>query len=99
LGWDSVELPYILLVSMPLGKSVEVGKYIPSCMVRVGKKDLSGDLIMIPFEDYDLILGMEWLLEHYKEKLIQFVRPGKGVLEFNGSRVKELRYLISGAKT
>jgi hypothetical protein len=43
------------------------------------------------------------LSEHHarvdcKEKLVQFVIPGKDVLEFKRSRVKELKYLISGAK-
>jgi hypothetical protein len=55
------------------------------------------------FEDYDLILGMDWLSEHHtrvdcKEKLVQFVRPGKDVLEFKENQVKELKYLISRIK-
>jgi hypothetical protein len=47
------------MVSTPLGKSVKIGKYIPGCVVRVGKEELTGDLIVMPFEDYDLILGMD----------------------------------------
>jgi hypothetical protein len=51
-------------------------------MVKVGKEGLPGDLIVMPFEDYDLNLGMDWLSEHYarvdcKNKLVQFVRLGK----------------------
>jgi hypothetical protein len=87
LGWDSLDLPYTLLVSTPLGKLVEAGKYIPGYVVRVGKEEFPRDLIVMPFEDYDLILEMDWLLEHHarvdcEEKLVQFVRPGKDVLEF-----------------
>jgi hypothetical protein len=59
LGWDGLDLPYTLLVSTPLGKLVEIGKYIPGCMVKVGKEELLGDLIVILFKDYDLILGMD----------------------------------------
>jgi hypothetical protein len=98
-----LDLPGTLLVSTPLGKSVEAGKYIPGCVMKVGKEELPGYLIMMPFEDYDLILRMDWLSEHHarvdcKEKLVQFVRPRKDMLEFKGNRVKELKYLISGAK-
>jgi hypothetical protein len=103
LGWDSLDLPYTLMVSTPLGNSIETGKYIPACVVRVEKEELLGDLIVTPFEDYDLILGMDWLSEHNarvncKEMLVQFVRPEKDVLEVKGSRVKELKYLISRVK-
>jgi predicted aspartyl protease len=59
LGWDSLDLPYTLLVSALLGKSVEAEKYIPRCVVRVGKEELPGDLIVMPFKDYNLILGMD----------------------------------------
>jgi hypothetical protein len=91
------------LVSTLLGKLVEARKYIPGCVVRDGKEELLGDLIVMLFEDYDLILGMDWLSEHHarvdcKEKLVQFVRSRKDVLEFKESRVKELRYLISELK-
>jgi hypothetical protein len=58
---------------------------------------------VMPFGDYVLILGMDWLSEHHarvecKKKLVQFVRLEKDVLEFKGNRVKELKYLISGTK-
>jgi hypothetical protein len=64
---------------------------------------LPGDLIVMSFGHYDLILGMDWLFEHHervdcKKKLVQFVRLGKDVLEFKGNRIKELKYLISGTK-
>jgi hypothetical protein len=77
-------LPYTLLVNTPLGKSVEVEKYIPECVINVGKEELLGDLIVMPFENYDLILGMDWLSEHFarvncKKKLVQFVKFGKDV--------------------
>jgi hypothetical protein len=102
-GWDGLKLPYTLLVSTPLGKSVEAGKYISGCVIKEGKEKLPRYFIEMPFEDYDLILEMDWLSEYHdrvdcKEKLVQFVRPKKHVLEFEGNRVKELKYLISGAK-
>jgi hypothetical protein len=93
----------ISIVNTPLGKSFEVGKYIPGCVIKIGKEELLRDLIVMPFEDYDFILRIDWLSEHHarvncKNKLVQFVRLGKYILEFKGNWVKELKYLISGVK-
>jgi hypothetical protein len=51
LGWDGLDLPYTLLVNKPLGNSVAARKYIPRCVVKVGKEELIRDLIMMSFED------------------------------------------------
>jgi hypothetical protein len=61
-------------------------------VIKVGKEELSGDMIVMPFDDYDLILGNDWLSEHYarvdsKKKLVQFIRSRKDVLEFKGNWV------------
>jgi hypothetical protein len=50
-------------ISTLLGKSVQAKKQIPGCGIKIRKKDLLRDLIVMPFEDYDLILGMDWLSE------------------------------------
>jgi hypothetical protein len=104
LGWDGMELPYILLVSTPLRKMVEVGKFMQNSDVKVGKENLEANLIVLPIEDYDLILVMDWLVKHgarvdCKNKTVQFVRPRCDVLEFNGKRVNELKFLIARTKT
>jgi hypothetical protein len=54
-------------------------------------------------EDYDLILGMDWLLKHGAQvdcnnKVVQFVRPGRDVLEFKANRIKERKFQIAGTK-
>jgi hypothetical protein len=55
---------------------------------------LIGDLIRLPTEDYNVILGMDWLSRHYtwvdcRRKLVHFCRPGEDILEFRGEKVKE----------
>jgi hypothetical protein len=46
-------------VSTSLGKTVEAGKYVLDCGIQVGREVLKVDRIIIPIEDYDLILGMD----------------------------------------
>jgi hypothetical protein len=62
---------------------------------------LKVDLIVMPIEDYDLILGMDWLSKHgarvdCKSKVVQFIRLGRDVMEFRGNLIKERKFLIVG---
>jgi hypothetical protein len=60
-------------------------------------------LIVIAIGDYDLILGIDWLSRHRarvdcRDKRVQFVRPGRNILEYYTNQVKEHKFLIVGAK-
>jgi hypothetical protein len=71
--------------------------------MRLGVVTLTGDLIHLPIEDYDVFLGMDWLSRHYgrvdcNHKVVYFCRPKEHVLEFRGERVKEESCLISGVR-
>jgi hypothetical protein len=103
LNWVGNELPYIVHVTTLLGKMVVASKYVPDCSIQVGSKELKADLIVMTIEDYDLILGMDWLSKHgarvdCKSKLVQFVRPRRNVLEFKANQIKERNFLIAGTK-
>ena len=61
----SVELlAYDLLVISPLGHSVRVNCVYKNCPLLVHDRELSVDLIALPFHKFDLILGMDWLSKH-----------------------------------
>jgi predicted aspartyl protease len=45
LNWVGEELPYIMHVSTPLGKSVVVDQFVLSCEIQVGKEVMKVDLI------------------------------------------------------
>ena len=61
----SVELlAYDLLVTSPLGHSVRVNRVNKNCPLLVHDKEFSVDLIALPFHEFDLILGMDWLSKH-----------------------------------
>jgi hypothetical protein len=54
-------------------------------------------------EDYDLILGVDWLSGHgarvdCKNKTVQFVKSGWDALEFQDNWTKELKFQIVGNK-
>ena len=61
----SVEpLAYDMLVTSPLGHSVRVNRVYKNCPLTVHDREFSVDLIALPFHEFDLILGMDWLSKH-----------------------------------
>ena len=57
-------LDYDLLVTSPLGHSVRVNRVHKNCPLMVHGREFSVDLIALPFHEFNLILGMDWLSKH-----------------------------------
>ncbi|KAG8483068.1 hypothetical protein CXB51_021934 [Gossypium anomalum] len=51
-------------VISPLGHSVKVEKLFREVPLETQGRILCGDLMELPFEEFDLILGMDWLTKH-----------------------------------
>ena len=61
----SVELlAYDMPVTSPLGHSVRVNCVYKNCPLFIHDREFSVDLIALPFHEFDLILGMDWLSKH-----------------------------------
>ena len=62
---SSVEqLAYDMHVTSPLGHSVKVNRVYKNCPLVIHDREFSVDLIALPFHEFDLILGMDWLSKH-----------------------------------
>jgi predicted aspartyl protease len=90
LNWIREELSYEIHVSTPLGKSAVANQFVPNCEIQVEREVIKEDLIVIPIEDYDLILGMDWLSKHgarvnCRNKVVQCVRPEPDMVEIKGN--------------
>ena len=57
-------LAYDLLVISPLRNNVRVNRVYKNCPLLVHDRELSVGLIALPFHEFDLILGMDWLSKH-----------------------------------
>ena len=61
----SVELlTYDLLITSPLRHSVRVNRVYKNCPLLVHDREFSIDLIALPFHEFDLIFGLDWLFKH-----------------------------------
>ena len=57
-------LAYDMVVTIPLGHSVRVNRLYKNCPLTVHDGEFLVDLIPLPFHEFDLILGMDWLSKH-----------------------------------
>ena len=57
-------LSYDMHVTSPLGHSVNVNRVYKNCPIVIQDREFSVDLITLPFREFDLILGMDWLSKH-----------------------------------
>ena len=64
LGVRSKETVSGVSVLSPLGHSVRVDKLYRDVPIETQGKVFSGDLMELPFGEFDLILGMDWLVKH-----------------------------------
>ena len=57
-------LLYDMHVTSPLEQSVNVNRVYKNYSIVIHDKEFSTDLIALPFHEFDLILGMDWLSKH-----------------------------------
>ena len=68
-------LAYDLLVTSLLRHNVRVNCVYKNCPLLVHDREFSVDIIVVPFHEFDLILGMDWLSKHqaivdYDKKIV-----------------------------
>ena len=55
------QLSYDMHVTSSLGHNVNVNRVYINCPIIIQDNKFSTDLIALPFREFDLILGMDWL--------------------------------------
>ena len=51
-------------MTSPLGHSISVNSVYRNCPIVIQAREFLADLIPLPFREFDLILGMDWLSKH-----------------------------------
>lgn len=54
-----------LVVATLIGNSLLAKSVFRDCALRVGNNDMVADLILLDINDFVVILGMDWLANHY----------------------------------
>ncbi|KAA3487819.1 DNA/RNA polymerases superfamily protein [Gossypium australe] len=55
---------FVIKVLNPLGKSVLIDKVCKNCPLMFQNICFPSDLMLLPFDEFDIILGMDWLTLH-----------------------------------
>ncbi|KAG8493004.1 hypothetical protein CXB51_012618 [Gossypium anomalum] len=55
---------FVIKVSNPLGKYVLVDKVCKNCPLMIQSHCFPANLMLLPFDEFDVILGMDWLILH-----------------------------------
>ena len=82
LGMLIDSMNFDLFVATHLGDSIVVNKILRDCCVMIGYREMTVDLILLDLQDFDVILGMDWLASYhasidYFGKRVTFSIPGQ----------------------
>ena len=58
------QLAYDMHVTSPMGHSVRVNRVYKNCPLVFHDREFTIDLIALPFQEFDLILGLYWFSKH-----------------------------------
>ena len=94
------QLEYDMHVTSPLGHSVNVNRVYKNCPILIHDRTFSADLIALPFREYDLILGMDWLSKHWAivdcdKKSVVLKCPDQSTVIIHGIKFDPLSNVIS----
>ena len=65
LGMLIDNMDFDLFVATPLGDSVVVNKILRDCCMMFGYREMTVDLVLLDLQDFDVILGMDWLASYH----------------------------------
>ncbi|GAA0160535.1 hypothetical protein LIER_43525 [Lithospermum erythrorhizon] len=90
IGYVSKSLDYDLCLSTPLGISVMVDRVFKNYAIRIDNYDFPANLFELDMDDFDVILGMDWLATYHA-----FVDCHKKRVVFSMPDMEEIVYLGS----
>ena len=81
-----------LSVATPLSDPLDTDIIFLRCPVLVEDREFPVDLVLLNVIDFDVILGMDWLSQHYAtldyhSKVLIFIIPGEEEFKFLGDRI------------
>jgi len=97
-----IPMDYDVLITSPLGQEVRVNRLYRYCPLVIQGHTFLSDLIEMPFRDYDIIMGMDWLARHHamidcRLKTVTFGLPQYGDVVIHGERQLLPSNIISAA--
>ena len=64
-GWHASRMAIPLSVATPLSDSLDSDIFLPNLTVLIEARELLADFVLLDVMDFDVILGMDWLSQHF----------------------------------
>ena len=96
-------MDFDLFVATPLRESIVVNKILRDCCVMIGYREMTVDLVLLDLQDFDVILGMDWLASYHAfvdcfGKRVTFSILGQPEFSFEGKHVDRPLRMISALR-
>ena len=103
LGMSIDNMDFDLFVDTPLREFVVVNQILRDCCMMIGYKEMTVDLVLLCLQDFDVILGMDWLASYHASvdcfgKQVTFSIPGQPEFSFEGKHVDRPLLMISALR-
>ena len=96
-------MDFDLFVATPLGEFVVVNKILRDYCVMIEYREMTIDLVLLGLQDFDVILGMDWLASYHASidcfgKRVTFNISGQPKFSFKGKHVDRPLRMISALR-
>ena len=103
LGMSIDNMDFDLFFATPLGESVVVNQILRDYCVMIGYKEMTVELVLLGLQDFDVILGMDWLVSYHASvdcfrKQVTFNISGQPEFSFEGKHVDRPMRMISALR-
>ena len=103
LGMSIDNMNFDLFVATLLGDSVVVNKILRDCCMMIGYREMIVDLVLLDLQDFDVILGIDWLASYHASidcfgKRVMFSILGQPNFSFEGKHVDKPLRMISALR-
>ena len=98
LGEKPEDLNCRMIIATHMGKSLETSSGYKSKKIQIGEIEFLADLILLEIQDFDVILGMDFLTKYNtmmdcKAKIVS-LRDGDSIIKFQGQgRANEKKWV------
>ncbi|XP_077249182.1 uncharacterized protein LOC143888629 [Tasmannia lanceolata] len=104
LDLTPIPLLHHLKVVTPIGDIVATDLVCKGCVIKIGDRELLGDLVLLDMNDFKVILGMDWLASYHASvvcfhKLVRFNILGEEEYTFEGVQHHRKIKLIAALQT
>ena len=103
LGIPVASMDFDLIIATPMGDSVVTSKMLKDYLVMIGYREMPVDLVLLDLQDFDVILGMDWLASYHASvdcfgKRVTFSIPGQPEFSVEGKHVDTPLHMISALR-